>query len=486
MNTKTKPGMIHRGSNSIAVFIAKIYIFSLTFKMIMPLRFLESIIGSSALSFDILPHFLGILILLFERNGKITLCEDDEGNALLFFFKMVIWFTLSSIIMAVIIQQSYGNMGNESAYKGIIGMIIYWAQYALILFYNYHIYKILTISEMEKTLKTEIVLLLLVGYFQMGVMTFGGQLARIYDQIDILDLLNDSQNLPKLSLTGSEGAYTGYIIGTLVLPYIYARNLACRTKRGILLSVLLWLPIIYMSFSSGAYILCFLTTIGYLFFYIKTRGFSKSIITVVGLIILIGVIILFFGNDLLNVLPTDISNNIRYLLFEKIQDNDNGSTVLRSIPFYYNWGAFTEYPFIGVGNGLQGYFLEKYLPASMAVVKGVDTAGLMKRWTSGISNGSLFWPSILSGYGLVGVLLVLIYIIKSERLLRTKKNQLGTMYYMYRLSLIGVIFAGFATDFVAKYYVWFAISLPLIPVLDKKSMYNDTGYEKATKYRYLR
>ena len=486
MNTKTNKGMIQRGSNSLAITIAKIYIFSLTFKMIMPLRFLESIIGSAALSFDILPHFFGILILLFERNGKITLCEDNEGKTLLYFFEMIIWFTLSSIIMAVIIQQSYGNMGNESAYKGIIGMIIYWAQYALILFYNYHVYKILTISEMEKTLKAEITMLLLVGYFQMGVMTFGGQLARIYDQIDILDLLNDSKNLPKLSLTGSEGAYTGYIIGTLVLPYIYARNLACKTKKGILLSVLLWLPIIYMSFSSGAYILCFLTTIGYLFYYIKTRGISKSIITAIGMIILVGAVILFFGNDLLNILPSDISNNIRYLLFEKIQDNDNGSTVLRSIPFYYNWGAFTEYPFIGVGNGLQGYFLEKYLPASMAVVKGVDTAGLMKRWTSGISNGSLFWPSILSGYGLVGVLLVIIYIIKSERLLRTKKEELGTMYYMYRLSLIGVIFAGFATDFVAKYYVWFAISLPLIPVLDKNTLCDDKENKKVSKYRYLR
>lgn len=486
MYTHTKGTLIQSGRNDLAITVAKIYIFCLTFKMIAPLRFLESIVGSVVLSFDVVPHFLGILIILIEKNGNIRLCEDGEAETLLYFFKMVVWFIISSIIMAVIIQQSYGNMGNESAYKGIMGMILYWLQYALILFYNYHLFKLLTISELEKILKAEVILLMAIGYLQMAVMIIGGQIARIYDKLDFLDILNDSNNLPKLSLTGSEGAYTGYIIGTFVLPFIYARNLAKKNKRSIFVHIFLWLPIIYMSFSSGAYILCVLISIGYLFFFVKTRGISKSIIIAIGLIILVGFVILFFGNDILNVLPSDISNNIRYLLFEKIQDNDNGSTVLRSIPFYYNWGAFTEYPFIGVGNGLQGYFLEKYLPASMAVVKGVDTAGLMKRWTSGISNGSLFWPSILSGYGLVGVLLVIIYIIKSERLLRTKKEELGTMYYMYRLSLIGIIFAGFATDFVAKYYVWFAISLPLIPVLDKNTLCDDKENKKVSKYRYLR
>ena len=484
--TKANVNVLQQNNNSWAVIIAKIYIFCLTFKMILPLRFMESIIGSAALSFDVIPHFLGVLIIIAEKNGKITFNEDDEGKTLLYFFEMVIWFIISSVIMAIIIQSSYGNMGEESAYKGIIGMILYWAQYALILFYNYRVFKLLTITDLEITLKAEIIVLLIIGYFQVGVMTVGGQLARIYDKIDFLDLLNDSNNLPKLSLTGSEGAYAGYIIGTLVLPFIYARNLAGKSKRGILLYILIWLPIIYMSFSSGAYILFFLTTIGYLFYFVKTRGVSKSIIIAVGLLILVSIIIFLFGNEILNALPEDISYNIRYLLFEKIQDNDNGSTVLRSIPFYYNWGAFTEYPFIGVGNGLQGYFLEKYLPASLAVVKGVDTSGLMKRWTSGISNGSLFWPSILSGYGLVGVFLVIIYIIKSERLLRTKTKELGTMYYMYRLSLIGVIFAGFATDFVAKYYVWFAISLPLIPALESKSTYEDTSRKHSPKHKYLR
>lgn len=486
IQTKTYERKIQTKSNSLAVIIAKIYIFCLTIKMIAPFKSLGSIVGSVALSFDVIPHALGILILLVEKNGKISFYEDDEGTTLLYFIKMVIWFTISSIIMAVIIQQSYGNMGNESAYSGILGMILYWTQYALILFYNYHVFRLLSMAELEKVLMAEVVFLLIIGYFQMAVMLFGGPLNRIYDNIDFLDVLNDSNNLPKLSLTGSEGAYTGYIIGTLVIPFIYARKLAYKSNRSIILLVLLWLPLIYMSFSSVAYISFVLITVSYLYLYFKTRGLGKSLIISTVLIILVGLIIVLFGEKLLNLLPEEISSNIQYILIEKIQDNSNGSTVLRSIAFYYNWGAFTEYPLLGVGNGLQGYFLEKYLPDSFKTVKGVDASGLLKAWTSGISNGSSFWPSILSGYGLVGVILIAFYIIKCERILRNKKNELDTMYYMYRLSLIGIIFAGVATDFVAKYYIWFIISIPLMPNLLNQNTFNMSLNQQSSIRKYLR
>ena len=202
---------------------------------------------------------------------------------------------------------------------------------------------------------------------------------------------------------------------------------------------------------------------------------------------MVGLFLMLFGNEIIDMLPEKISNNIKYLLFEKIQDSNNGSTVWRSVPLYYNWGAFTEYPLIGVGNGLQGYFLEKYFPDAMRTVKGVDAVGLLKNWTSGVSNGALFWPSILSGYGIIGVFLVLIYIVKSERLIRKKMKALGTLYYMYRLSIFAIIFAGFATDFVAKYYIWFAISIPLIPVANQNGAeLTNIDIQKRNKYKYIR
>lgn len=473
------------GRNILSVYIAKIYIFCLTIKMIAPLESLQSIIGSAALSFDIIPHCLGILILLVNKKGRISFGEDDEGDLLSYFIKMVIWFIVSSVIMSVIIQQTYGNLGNESAYRGIVGMILYWLQYALILFYNYHVFRILYYNELERILQVEIILLMVIGYYQMAIMTFGGALGNIYDRVDFLNVLRDSQILGKLPLTGYEGAYTGYITGTLVLPYIYARNLSQKSK-GVFLYILFWLPLIYMSFSTNAYILFSLITLGYLYYLFRTRGLSKSTIVLLALVILIVILVLLLGNDLLNVLPEEIASNIRYILVEKIQDDNNGSTVLRSLPFYYNFGAFSEYPILGVGNGLQGYFLEKYLPASFKMVKGIDTFGLLKRWSSNIANGSLFWPGVFSGYGLVGAILIMIYIVKSERLLRSKQNELGTMYYMYRLSIIGIIFSGFATEFVAKYYVWFAISIPLMPVLHAKKIDAVAPDKYSSRWKYLR
>ena len=476
---------IHKDRNDIAVFVAKLYLICLTFKMIAPFAFLESIIGSAALSFDLIPHVLGVLIILFENGGQLSLEDDEEGKLVSYFAKMVVWFTISSGIMAIIIQSTYGNLGNENAFRGILGMILYWAQYAFILYYNYHIFKLLTLTELENTLKVGIIILMVIGYMQMIVMLSGGLFGNIYDKLDFLDILNDSNKLPKLSLTGMEGAYGGYIMGTMVFPFLYALNLSGKSKGSLLIYIILWIPLVYMTYSSAAYILFAVTTVSYMFYYAKTRGFTGTIITVFGILILLGIVVLVFGNDILNILPAEVSSNVRYLLFEKIQDSENGSTAMRSVPLNYNWGAFTEYPIIGVGNGLQGYFLEKYFPEAMRTAKGIDASYWLQRWTSGISNGALFWPSILSGYGVVGVILVFIYIVKSELLLRMKKYELGTMYYMYRLSLAGIIVAGFATDFVAKYYIWFAISLPLIPVIHHEE--NDKALNRnSSGCKYIR
>ena len=56
----------------------------------------------------------------------------------------------------------------------------------------------------------------------------------------------------------------------------------------------------------------------------------------------------------------EMFEQIEYLLFEKATDSDNGSTVSRTVPLLVNWGAFMEHPIFGVGNGLQGYYYEKF------------------------------------------------------------------------------------------------------------------------------
>ena len=79
--------LLHEKRNDLAVFVAKFYLICLTFKMIAPLRFLESIIGGAAISFDIIPHFCGVFIILINNKGKLPIYDDEEGNILSFFFQ---------------------------------------------------------------------------------------------------------------------------------------------------------------------------------------------------------------------------------------------------------------------------------------------------------------------------------------------------------------------------------------------------------------
>ena len=80
----------------------------------------------------------------------------------------------------------------------------------------------------------------------------------------------------------------------------------------------------------------------------------KMILFIV-IVLIAGVLILFeiglFGDEAIE--------QIEYLLLEKVTDTSNGSTTSRTVPLLVNWGAFTEFPIFGVGNGLQGYFSTK-------------------------------------------------------------------------------------------------------------------------------
>ena len=458
-----KNTMRQKNRNDTAVMIGKMYLFCLTFNMIAPLKFLQSFVGAAANSFDFVLHVIGMMMIFFSEGGRFSLDNSEEADTVRYFIKMVAWFSFSSVIMAVVMQMIYGNYGSENAFQGIRGMLLYWFQFAMILVYNHYLFGILSIDEIERILKLQVIVLMFIGYFQMAVMAIGRPFANLYDYMNVLGVLNYSSKLPKLPLTGNEGAYAGYIMGILVFPFLYGVNLANKDRNSLLVYIVLWLPLVYMTYSSAAYILFTVTTLGYLFYYGRTRGLSKSIVSMVSLILIVGIFIIVFGNQMLRVLPKEISDNIQYIFLEKITDTENGSTVMRSVPLYINLGAFKEFPLLGVGNGCQGYFLEKYIPATMYTAKGLNAEKWLGKWTQGISNGAVFWPSILSGYGIVGTVLYARYIYLCEVLIRKKREKIGSMYYMYRLALAGILLAGFATDFVSRYYIWFAMSIPLIP-----------------------
>ena len=450
----------NRTIDRIEVYIAKLYCLSLPFRMFSQLSSLKNIFGVCANYVPFILHVIGLILWLINEKGRLDF--DGKNGLVKYSTLLIVYLNLSSVLMAIVIQSVYGNQGSENAFQGIAGMIIYFVQYLLMFLYNYRVLKIIPLRDINRYLHFVSVLLLLIGYFQVLVMNGIG--ISLYNRLNFLGMLNSPAHLPKLCLTGSEGASAGSVLGIFVFPYLLSQVL--HGKRWFFIEIILWLVPLYFTFSSTAYILAGVEIALFFALLINASKDSsegvKTLLTIILLVIISVVILLHSG-----VLSDNEIENIQYLLFDKASDTDNGSTVSRSIPWLVNWGAFTEYPIFGVGNGLQGYFYEKYFPDWAMHVSGSDVRIFLERSREGISNSGAFIPGLLSGYGIVGCLLILWFIWQCAKENKMLRDYSGNLYYMYILGGVGFIITGLQGDMYGMYYAWFVLSIPFLTAGEK-------------------
>ena len=154
-----------KGPERLPILIIKAYIFLLPFRMISPLLFTKQYLGVCANYFDLVLHLLGLLLIFIRSRGVIHIYKDKTSTLFHYFAWMIAWFNLSSFIMAFIMQNKHGNIGKDSAFHGIAGMLVYFTQYAFMVFYNKEIFKEISKEEIISILNKVINILLFIGYF---------------------------------------------------------------------------------------------------------------------------------------------------------------------------------------------------------------------------------------------------------------------------------------------------------------------------------
>lgn len=445
----------------IEIRIARLYLYLLPIRMFSQLGFLRGIFGGAAINIDFVLHALAIVLMMLRTRGTVHLGTDRSSQLMQHFAKLILFLNLSSLLMACVIQIIHGDYAGESAFSGIIGMMIYFTQYAFMLFYNKYIFNMLSKDEVLKILRRVCWFLLGLGYLQIAALNFGGFFVTIHDSLDIFDVLYDAARMPKLTLTGSEGAAAGSLISVLVMPILYGSILFGSKIKTSIVQVILWLPVLLFTNSSTAYILFAVVTAFFFALYIKKS--KKTVLLVIFIFLCVIFLATFLLPDLaISILPDEMAASVRYLLLEKIVDRENGSTVSRTVPLIVNWGAFTEYPLLGVGNGLQGYFYVDYFPEWAFSVTGSDVGAFLDISRTGISNGGVFFPSLLSGYGIVGIFAIVLFVIHLSKHAKWGKGQMGEFYYVFLIASLAILVTGFQGDFYGKYYLWFMLSLPLM------------------------
>lgn len=454
------PKELSTAHKSIDIRVAEIYIFLLPWKMIIQLSFLKTLFGACAANFDFILNMLGLFLMLLKSKGYFRIQRNKRAVLFHYFVTMVLIMNLSSITMSIILHEKLGTIAGEDTYRAVAGQIVYYFQYIFIILYNREVFRLIPKERIEKIINLTFIVLIPLGYLQILIIQYGGIFLKIYQSLDIFHVLWPAYDVnlnQRLSLTGGEPASAGGYICRWVIPFLFAKIIYYGGNYKTTLQIILWLPILYFTKSSTGYVLFSVCLVLFIWFHLCKKERRKKLFIYSMIIALFAIVFIPYYKPVAN---SYFIQRIRYILVERVADKTNQGTITRKIPLIINYKTFLEYPILGVGNGNQGYFYIKHFPTWG--YQSFELDYLMNEAKTTLENGSLFFPGILSGYGLLGTILVLIYILKNKKLVDREKDELGMFYYMFLISGCVILVNGFSGEFAGKYDIWFLVSLPYL------------------------
>lgn len=436
-------------------FIAKCYIFFLPLRMLLPLSPVFGIFGAQAEYFDFIFLILGCIEYIVVYR-TISIRKSGIGDRVMrSFLEAVIVCTLLSIIMTLYIFFTYGNYKGNSCFIASGKMILNFVQYAIMIAYSRHILSTIPLQKVLRIIHASIRFLLIIGIIQ-GAVKFGLIPGSFYTIL--ANILNLTPRLGEISLTVAEPSHAAMIIGIIILPFYFSKLLHGE-KFSVLeiIELILWYALTILCESSTAYAILGVETAVILIWltWKKNTGTGLKVL-VIFLSVLFAVVMLAP-----EIIDSITGINFSYLLFNKMLDLGNQSTASRYLAIYANLLIFIRFPLFGCANGLQGYFYENYRYILNGKIVDESTLELFTGSLGSIANGTAFFAGILSGWGLVGLLLFVRFFIKS---IKSIINQMkGSLYfYFYCIAFIGILFSGIKSEYVGIPFIWFVLSIPTL------------------------
>lgn len=451
---------------SIQKTIFKLYLFLLPFMALPGVSHLRKAIApNSPISNNLILLLLGLFLFALFQRGRFPFPKKAlviEGVYLCYLLNIICFIT--SLVLFI----PFGTLNGENTLRASFPSIIFMFLTAATFYYNAMMFQRITKEEIERIFDWLVLIVLGVGFFQLAVLKIPG-VATLYDLINFSGILVDSsflQRMGRICFTGSEPSSAGDIVTVFLLPYIYSKILTTRALKYKLYAMM-FIALLCFTFSSTVYIGVAVGLVTFGYFYAK-HATNQRILQLLTCCSFAGLILLFCGPYLWQ--HTSVGNKIEELVFKKTTSQENLSTLTRYSSIRADWQAFLHYPLTGVGNGNQGYFYNSAVEQALSA-QALQYGELSDRLEGnvGIVNGGAFIPAFISGYGIIGVILLILFAKQCVGYIRKHPEEYGSFRYMYYIG--GITFGGLATAATGldgNFITLFIVSIPFMQPLFKE------------------
>lgn len=446
-------------SESLLTKIYKLYILCLPFGRLFELPF-GDFFNKVITQFSTLIMLIGVFLIFMTRGIRL----GNQRNTI--FVKLYAYMVIASIVMAFVLSFTIETY-SESPLSAIIGDVVLYLFVVLSIYFNtYCLSNCVTLDKLYKLFDWQIIILLIVGYSQFlgmhGFETPYNLLSSVFALRDLTWLVDLDRGV---TFFGYEPA-SAAILCFVVMPHMYSNIQNQRGYKRLLyiIALLMFIFLVICSNSSQFLILFIASALLFIWSCFRTiRCYFYYLSFACGA---------FFAVEYLAAESVTMTSNLdydslRYVVLGKIVDRDNQSTAMRASTVINDLKVFAEYPIAGVGDGNQGFFYANNQPSWTIASKEVSDLISSNVIPNGGGN---FFPAYMSAYGILGIIVLLIFIRKYRKfystsiLMADKRIDL-----IFQIAMILFLFAGWhVVGIKQSETIIFILSLPCLALNNYK------------------
>ncbi|EKN10626.1 hypothetical protein HMPREF1076_03964 [Parabacteroides goldsteinii CL02T12C30] len=457
-------------SSSLDRLLFKLFVFTLPLGRFIELPF-GDFYAKVVPQFSTSVMFVGIALLLLKQ---VKLVDSNVRPFVKFWYFSIIYTLLASTLLIIMYCAGWVDgidfvaWNLKMPYKAIMRDIILWACSMMALLYSYYnLSYVIRFEQLYRVFEWSIFAILFVGLLQYGALNGNGFCLLLHSGLGSVFKLVDLSNMAVLErgicFWGSEVASaSGYCM--FILPFsiviFFNSKKSKKIRFGVYTIVFLYL---LLTSGSSSTLITTLVVIGCTSIYLLKGKVTKWVYY---FSFFLGLFIVVLYTLDINIDTQSVSSDrdsIEYILLGKLVDKENGSTAMRVSTVCNDMKIFLSYPLTGVGNGCQGYFYSNNIPLWIRFSEEVQK--LLNYETGSIANGGgNFFASYISGYGLIGIV-VLFQLIRHYRIHLRKSvvNYNSVAEFTFATCIIVFLLAGWYVQTIEDNKLMFMLALGCVP-----------------------